>query len=203
MTDKKLNQHIISSKCALFLGAGASAPLGLQPTKQFLTLLTQRLGELVKQEEGKILKETSVSELFAKSARHHGVRFPDSEIVLDYLDYLLHVSQELHDFPGNFQQIAKTTDSPHAFRLWSEMFTRLRNYANTVIVEHYSRVDGKEAFQLYEPLLSSLSPESGIIPIFTTNYDWTFEHLTGEGSSNFQLVDGFQRSPLGLIWRRV
>jgi hypothetical protein len=80
------------------------------------------------------------------------------------------------------------------------MLPDLLNDIRRLVVEHYSRVDGKRALEMYKPLLNELGSSRSVIPIFTTNYDWIFECLAEDAEAKFQLVDGFRAGPLGQRW---
>lgn len=207
MTNSNLNTGIIKNRYALFIGAGASAPLGLKPTVPFLKLLTGKLLPLVAQGENmSSFSEESFTDLlnglFKKATQHFGVTLPDSEVVLDYLDYLVSACLELDSLPTEFKNLAQTGGVGGFHRRWAEMLSRLRSYIQKVVVEHYSTVDGKHASKIYKPLLSSLCEQGQMLPIFTTNYDWAFEHLADIKPRSIYLKDGFKNSPLGERWAR-
>src|SRR6266851_6975200 len=57
---------------------------------------------------------------------------------------------------------------------------------------------GRKVDTLWRPVLKSLSGRQAVIPIFTLNYDWTFEKLAIEGTARYRLIDGFEL--LGGAW---
>jgi hypothetical protein len=205
MTSPRLNRAIITNEYMLFVGAGASAPLGLQPTAPFLKLLPKKVDELIEQGYGTKFGEEKVakflSDLFTQAAKHFGAALPDSEIVLDYLDFMVKVCRELHSFPKEFTQLVGIGRDDFHSR-WAELLSKLQGYIKKVVVEHYSKVDGEHALKIYKPLLESSCKQGNVLPIFTTNYDWAFEHLAEAGEAHLYLEDGFQRSPTGERWSK-
>jgi hypothetical protein len=201
-----LNENIVGSEHVLFLGAGASAPLGLLPTGPFLKLLQDRLHEMIAVEEGQRIQgawQGPLSQLFTKAARYHRARTPDSELVLDYLEHLISTHRQLGELPVELSKLVGTGDASAFHRDWVIGLSRLRDRIQRVVAEHYSDVDGRNAFNLYEPLLDALTHQGSVVPIFSTNYDWTFEHLVEEVESRYVLVDGFRSSPTGDRWDRA
>ena len=197
-----VSERIVGSDCMLFLGAGASAPLGLRPTVQFLELLQEQLPDLTNQRSGNSPDALGFAALFRQAGEHYETDPPDVELVLDYIDTLSSACDRLHSLPDEFQQLAATAGVPNVHEQWASMLRAIRDDVRLVIVEHYSRVNGSEALVLYEPLLTALSRTTNVIPVFTTNYDWTFEHLIDEANGGFELVDGFRRDSFGEAWTR-
>jgi hypothetical protein len=58
---------------------------------------------------------------------------------------------------------------------------------------------GAKVDKLWRPILRAVAAYQPAIPIFTLNYDWTFEKLAVEKGTQYQLIDGFQ--PLGGEWK--
>ncbi|MBA7500689.1 hypothetical protein ES704_03449 [subsurface metagenome] len=206
MRSLDLNTEIINNKYLLFVGAGASAPLGLKPTGPFLDMLPKKLDELIQQgyrkEFGQENIEKFLSHFYTQAAQHFGVTLPDSEIVLDYLDFLAEACRELDSLPREFRELAETGGGGDFHRRWNTMFLQIRSYIQKVVVEHYSRVDGEHASRIYKPLLQPLCGQGQTLPVFTTNYDWVFEHLAEVSQEDLYLEDGFESSPLGERWVR-
>ena len=207
MESSTMNESIVSSEYVLFLGAGASAPLGCLPTGPFLDHLQTKLNELINAEQAKPLPsgwEGPLHALFQKAARHYQVSQPDSEAVLEYLDFLIETHRMLSLLPKEFSQVAGTGDATKFHREWVIAWSRLRDKIHRIIVEHYSRVDGSWALEIYKSLFNELGSNNATVPIFTTNYDWTFEHLAdqAEARRHYTLVDGFKSSPTGHWWNR-
>ena len=205
MTSSSLNVEIIKNKHVLFVGAGASAPLGLKPTQPFLELLIQELPKLIlkgfRVEMGE-QSQTSLNQVFAQAAQHFEVDLPDSEVVLDYLNYLSKACDKLNSLPAIFMHLAKTGGNTGVHRQWGDMFSQLQGHIQKIIVEHYSTVDGKLASKIYKPLLNLLCRQGQALPIYTTNYDWAFEYLAEANEADLYIEDGFMKTPTGERWAR-
>lgn len=205
MTSSSLNVEVVKNKHVLFVGAGASAPLGLKPTQPFLELLIQELPKLILKgfriEMGE-QNQTSLNQVFAQAAQHFEVDLPDSEVVLDYLNYLNKACDKLDSLPAIFMQLAKTGGNTGVHRQWGDMFSQLYAHIQKIIVEHYSTVDGKLASKIYKPLLNLLCRQGQALPIYTTNYDWAFEYLTEANEADLYIEDGFMKTPTGERWAR-
>ena len=148
MTDEPpLNEEITNSEYVLFLGAGASAPLGLKPTAPFLDLLQGQLSKLIEEREKISVSVgwgSNISQLFNNAAKHHNVSLPDSEVVLDYIDDLIRGTELLDKVPDEFRDLTRSGVSSGVFKAYGEMLSRVRGYMQEVIVEHYSQVDGQQ-----------------------------------------------------------
>jgi len=205
MTSSSLNVEVIKNKHVLFVGAGASAPLGLKPTQAFLELLIQELPKLILEgfriEMGE-QSQTTLNQVFAQAAQHFEVDLPDSEVVLDYLNYLKKACDKLDSLPATFMNLAKTGGNTGVHRQWGDMFSQLQGHIQKIIVEHYSTVDGKLASKIYKPLLNLLCRQGQALPIYTTNYDWAFEHLAEANEADLYIEDGFMKTPTGERWAR-
>ena len=205
MTSSSLNVEVIKNKHVLFVGAGASAPLGLKPTQPFLELLIQELPKLILEgfriEMGE-QSQTTLNQVFAQAAQHFEVDLPDSEVVLDYLNYLREACDKLDSLPATFMNLAKTGGNTGVHRQWGDMFSQLQGHIQKIIVEHYSTVDGKLASKIYKPLLNLLCRQGQALPIYTTNYDWAFEHLAEANEADLYIEDGFMKTPTGERWAR-
>lgn len=202
-----LSTEIVKSKHVLFVGAGASAPLGLRPTGPFLELLQEKLPPLIEEHNrlqiGEKHSVTYFNDFFAQAAKHFGVTSPDSEVVLDYLDFLAGSCGELQSLPKLFQELAQTAGNSGFHDRWAKMFLQVRSHIQKVVVEHYSRLDGELASRIYKPLLQSLCTQGQMLPVYTTNYDWAFEHLAEASEVDLYLEDGFANTPLGERWARA
>jgi len=136
---------------------------------------------------------------FQIAAEHFSTAHPDSEVVLDYIDFLLKIGNESKEFPNQILALSGIG----SFEKWIDYFTELKNFLQKLIVEHYSNVDGEQADKLYNPLISIVCSERKILPIFTTNYDWVFEHLVEVRQNDYRLLDGFKSTGgLGERWAR-
>ncbi|HEX2254472.1 MAG TPA: hypothetical protein VHQ65_14480 [Thermoanaerobaculia bacterium] len=57
---------------------------------------------------------------------------------------------------------------------------------------------GGAVHALWQPILDATSVHQPVVPVFTLNYDWTFEKLAIERMAEYQLSDGFEL--LGGTW---
>jgi len=166
-----LNKLIYKQPVMVFLGAGASAPLGMKTTLQFMTsVLTERgiNSNLISE----IITSVTPSEELDKKV--------DIEAVLDYLEKLIEAREAcqklLGVLPSSFDEIIK-----------------LRDQIEDLVVTHYSEIDAPKAFKHYEPLFEELAPFYSV-PVFTTNYDLSIEKAYEHPRAQFQLIDGFKKT---------
>lgn len=200
-----MNKEIINSNTLLFLGAGASAPLGLKPTGPFLELLSESLQPIIEKNEGISWDNESnlknkLKKFFERAAQYHKQQIPDIELVLDYILYLESACKELNDVPDIALDLLKGDKDKSVHHRWAEMFSRLRQYIYTIVVRHYSQVDEIKASNLYVPLTMALCKSGDFLPVFTTNYDWVFEHLGEANSETLTISDGFVGDSFGVRW---
>src|SRR5262249_4543973 len=59
-------------------------------------------------------------------------------------------------------------------------------------------VSGRRVRALWQPIFAALATHQRVVPIFTLNYDWTFEKLAIENLGAYNLVDGFET--MGGTW---
>lgn len=196
----------MNAKRILFAGAGASQPLGLQPTSSFLELLGPELVRLIKTEEHISPNRDyewskQFGDFFQQAAKHYGVAVPDSEYLLDYIEYLSKACANLAEAPEVFRSLAETGGASGYHEQWHKMLKRFRKHIETVVVSHYASVDGQKALNLYRPCFESISQlDDSVTPVFTTNYDWAFESFAGEESQGWEFEDGFKMDSHGARW---
>jgi hypothetical protein len=53
-------------------------------------------------------------------------------------------------------------------------------------------VSGAKVDALWRPILEYVGGQQPVVPIFTLNYDWTFEKLAIENQQRYHLTDGFE-----------
>lgn len=203
-----ISRKIVGAPIVLFLGAGASAPLGKWLMADFLlNLQTQLTG--------------SLRELLHAIARYKSW---DLEAIMDELTdlcdkpYLSDTNQVnyITDFlDPNRTEARKVAGSiPSEFskhyQVMVDQCRSLRFEIEKLIFEHYRKIDPEKVRELYDPLLELIinlirrsglladqSLSSIVVPIFTTNYDLAIERLT-EVRDDIILVNGFHRA----IWKR-
>lgn len=199
------NELIVHSDIVLFLGAGASVPLGLKTTAPFMIHSIEQTSRLMEQYHigsNRTDWKVALESFYGLAAKQIDAPIPDSEIVLDYLKQMEDSVRELSQFPESLKLGAGTDLAIDPYDYLDDRLGSIRRALQTVIVEHYSEVDGTNAYNLYEPLLVALSDRSKWPPIFTTNYDWTFEQLEEVNSEKVKLVDGFRLGGMGVRWER-
>jgi hypothetical protein len=189
-----VNDAIYKQPLVLFLGAGASQPLGLKTSVQFC--------EWLKSDE-EIAPFIEAAESYYKE-EDTGVQIIDAEALLDFLEdlakadkLLLKYEKEFHNLRERFRHelALYARERPRDYKAEPSMLSvgekeKICNRIKDLVIRHYSKIEEVETIQLYSPLLSKLT-ESRPLPIFTTNYDLAIEKL-GE-SGIIELIDGFNR----------
>lgn len=184
-----MNKAIYKQPLILFLGAGASAPLGKKTTVEFLKwLLVQMptMAELILAAERYIQPSEEVGGL-------------DVEAVLDFLDGVVRAGRLLDKLGGDERLVSTFKRSVLTDIVKVSEYEKLFNEIKDLVVEHYSEVDGEKAFDLYRPLLELATSQP--LPVFTTNYDLALEKAYEStstpsydlSSAPFSLIDGFTR----------
>lgn len=186
----------------LFLGAGASAPLGFPITKQVMARIGLEPSNPAKQKE-----VTEHAELLTKIYDQLPVDKKDLEGILDYLRI---VNNEFNSYQLNILRDKMQTQSPQEFKAGindiitnykegaKELEDDIKEYMfNLYIFQPEKHADRVEA--IYKPLIQALLVdrifETDIeeLPIFTANYDLAIENLVYRPfMHNFQFVDGFE-----------
>lgn len=190
-----MNGAIYQQPLVLFLGAGASVPLGRYATVQFWEGLRWKTGvdrEILHSIERNITPSEEV-----------GSRV-DVEAALDCLKSIKEGRQSLEKLGFNVEDPSyKFIEGPKSI---VEPPSRLGEYARlyeellNLVVSHYSEIVPLEAFESYRPFLELAVHEP--LPVFTTNYDLAIEAAYEAAMANdpptlpFNLVDGFRRRGL-------
>jgi hypothetical protein len=168
-------EPIANAKVVVLTGAGASVPLGLFTTRQFLDdFLVRDLDQV------SWLGRKPTLEWIGKAMEEGS----DIEVVLDLLERRLAAARLLFEDPKLVAMIRPDVGyAPSAARqeyLWAteRIITAIRDK----VVEHYSAVDPASAADLYRPMFQefrawfSRIPELGhTLPLFTLNYDAAVE----------------------------
>jgi len=155
---------MMESPVLLFLGAGASVPLGKPVMKDFVAKL-----------ETEITSENDAALLSVLiSAREY-----DLEAIMTDLETFLSLKY-VSTFV--FDGIEATLDAD-----------KLRSLIRHSIIREYRTVDLTRALEVYQPLLdtifSHIDPAVHPLPIFTTNYDLAIEKFCQQ-QIGYHLVDG-------------
>ena len=192
---------ITSTPIALFLGAGASQPLGKPLMGAFVERLGERLG----------LKDV---ELFSKIV----AQGEDLEHLLEELGSWAdksYFTSELYRSPfGQGPTIPTLIDREGAefLRGLSSLIAeaaRLQEIVKLEVFKTYRDIKNPEAaVRLYDPLFDALFAKMGSGPqpltIFTTNYDPAIETFWQQSSDRYDLFDGFEneRVSASYVWHR-
>ena len=168
-----LNESIYKQPIVLFLGAGASAPLGMKTTVQFFDWIrtqTEIDYDLITQ----ILNDIKPSEEVGKKV--------DIEAVLDYLEKIIEASE-----PYKNLDLLDKTGSPGRLN----EIVKFHNHIKDLVVEHYSEIEVNKAYSHYAPLYAGFSIY--FLPVFTTNYDLSIEKFYEHPKARVRLIDGFKK----------
>jgi hypothetical protein len=171
-----LNTTITESPVILFLGAGASVPLGKPVMKDFVARLAQ---QVTAENEASLLQVLI-------SARGY-----DLEAIMT----------DLETFIGLEYVSSFVFDSAEATLEDAE---KLRSLIRHSIIREYRTIDTENAIRVYQPLFDTIfahvDAATHPLPVFTTNYDLAIEKFCQEQYS-YDLVDGLDEdSPREIFW---
>ncbi|MCX5817194.1 MAG: SIR2 family protein [Proteobacteria bacterium] len=176
-----LNTTITQSPVILFLGAGASVPLGKPVMEKFVTRLIEDT------EAGDFANLLSI----LVSARGH-----DLESIMGDLETFLSL-----DYVSSFVFQSKPTFQAD----WSDA-ARLRSLIRHSIIREYRTIDVKRTIEVYQPLFDTIFShvDSAVycLPVFTTNYDLAIESFCNEQAypRHYDLIDGMEEWGRETIW---
>jgi len=184
--DVPLSPAITNSEVVLFTGAGASVPLGLPTTESFL----QDLAKEVQTDSGaQSIYLAAVDELGSQA---------NIERLLDL------IAAWGADPPKIPRRLVDRRITGFAPEVVASRIPRLEQAALRLITARYSDVDAERAYFLYLWLfffLKSFAERWCPLPIFTTNYDWTFERVAERLKKRLNnVIDGFVMRPMGNVW---
>lgn len=162
-------------KLLLFLGAGASQPLGLPTTREFRERLMQEKVEL----SG---LESTFDKLTVDSSE-------DAEVIVRRLDETMVNIRNL-----NF--IRNLDESLSALEKYLTEMKQIREWILNRMCFHYQLdlEQEKNCVTIYEPLFDLLfkSTDSFELPIFTTNYDDAVTAVANQLGTKYAYVNGFR-----------
>jgi len=192
------------SPTVLFLGAGASEPLGFPTTKQVMAEIGLEPQNANKQKE--VTKHT---ELLTKIYNQLPADGKDLEGILDFLrtanegvSYqnldILRTEIQTQSPPEFKPIIIENTVTEYKGKL-KELEKNIKEFMFRLYVFQPEK-HGKKAEEIYKPLINALLIDSVFeedveeLPIFTTNYDLVIENLADRPfmRNKFELVDGFE-----------
>lgn len=207
-----MNEAVYKQPLILFLGAGASKPLGLKTTAEFWEWfhfdsgfdfdLLNAIGESIQPSE------------------EIGIK-PDIEAVLDVLEKIndgkeleskivnrLPIKFTKHRPVVEFQQPVSSGSKITEFIEGLPVSFEISEKVKDLVIKHYSEIEKEKAFELYRSLLVlALSLHQPLL-IFTTNYDLAWEKTYEAARTRrsevqgalFNLVDGFSRELVVPVW---
>jgi len=194
-----VNEAIYKQPLVLFLGAGASTPLGKKTTVEFLEWLKTQPGI----DYGHLTSICNQIELSKEAGEKH-----DVEVILDHLEKLI-VAGELFEKSGDAEilrrlekksadelltvhgRIKVSQSHPYGSITRLDENIRLRDRIKDLVVEHYSEINKVVAYVLYGPLLDLAKfKRFQPLPVFTTNYDLAIEKAS---EASCTLIDGFDK----------
>ena len=202
----KLNPNIVNSPVVLFVGAGASTPLGLKTTDGVIDKLPTWLATRIAENDNTSFAandlQTQLKPIYKASAKYYELSKSDVETVLDYLEELSGAISEVEKLPRFLYDLAGTRDMQGQVGAFdTKGLRKLREYIIQEVISHYSHVAPGAAFNNYGWLLEFLTSSPhfhGVLPVFTTNYDWVFERLAQKGFQNrYSFEDGFGGRDIG------
>jgi hypothetical protein len=172
-----------SSRIMFVLGAGASVPLGMPTTKSLLSKLENgtRLGRLA-------------AEIHKSAAYRFRIGVDDVNIE-DFFEYLYELELMIWFaqrsnlptlLPGFTSAQAPVTDAA------GKDIAAIQLNANRLLHRTCGDCSGAKVDALCRPILEYVSGRQPVVPIFTLNYDWTFEKLAIENAQRYHLTDGFE-----------
>ena len=170
---QQLSPDICGSKVVLFLGAGASAALGLKLMGSFMDLLEETMGDI------------ALRGVLGKMCAERG---KDLEVLFETIEKYEMQAEWCRSEP-NWRRVADTQE----FGSLMGDARQIKKLASDLLVVHYGAVDRGAAAPLYLDFLALLvhSNTPRHLPIFTTNYDIVIEDFVDGARGLFHLVDGF------------
>lgn len=184
----EVNKTITQSPIILFLGAGASVPLGKPAMEQFVAKLAN---EITSGNEASLLSMLILA------------RGYDLEAILSDLETFL----SLHYISSFvFNSLLNSEDLP-LYNANQNDAARLRSLIRHSIIREYRTIDTRMALKIYQPLFdiifSHIDRTNFCLPIFTTNYDLAIENFCGEQYAEYEFTDGLEDDPLQreTVWK--
>jgi hypothetical protein len=176
------------SPIVLILGAGASVPLGMSTTVGLRKTLCDDT-----------LEGRAAAEIHRSAAYRFRIGADDINIE-DFLEHLYELQLMLwlarHSelpqlLPGFTASEAVTAEA-------GNMLAQVHRRVYRLLHETCGDCSGRKADRLWRAILDGVAGGQTIVPIFTLNYDWTFEKLAIESGGHYRLADGFEL--LGGSW---
>ena len=175
-----ITNEITESPQLLFLGAGASKPLGKMLMGEFVEYL---------------MKQTS-NQPYAELIRVICRENPDLEFLIEQLEEIsskryfgnAHTFRrgdgEIFSLPAMSSEVAKLATLADGALHWVKL----------EVYRHYRNLNPKARIDLLSPIIGQVRTDPGCSVVFTTNYDPSIETLCR--NEGWQLVDGFEHDAL-------
>jgi hypothetical protein len=175
-----LNTTITQSPIILFLGAGASVPLGKPAMKKFVEKLSNEITFGI--------EASLLSALIS-------VRGLDLELILEDLETFLnlqYISSFLFDGDKSRLEVNRS------------QIASLRSLLRRSIIREYSTIDTIRAVEAYKPLFdiifSHIDSSTFCLPIFTTNYDPAIEKFCSDQFEQYYYINGMEEDIGETYW---
>jgi hypothetical protein len=163
------NEYLDASRVVFVLGAGASVPIGMPTTVQ----LREKLCD--KTPDGQVAAEIHQSAAYRFRISEADVNIEDFLEHLYELQLLLWLAQRC-SLPTLLPDL--TANSP-ILGSADGTLTRVQRRVYQLLHETCGDCSGKKVSALWRPVLDVVSSRQPVVPIFTLNYDWSFEKLAG------------------------
>lgn len=188
MCDNKLiqlNNSITRQPVVFFLGAGASAPLGMPTTLNFRRILLKTSSKTDRQ---------LVNALYESATNRY--RIPADSINLErFLEFLHELRLGLWIMSrSNFSEPISPAIAELSFDSWAEVDLKINRVRWNILNLLHSVCGDCPAHKvadLWSPIFDKLREYTTVFPVFTLNYDWTFERLCIARDDLYKLCDGF------------
>jgi hypothetical protein len=172
------NLTILHSPLLLFLGAGASNPLGRALMQPFVA----KLKDTIRKND-----PSALSELLNRLIRF---RSQDLEEILGELDTIIGL-----DYARAIEGVYFEANVPQSFQITPAAAVMLRKSIEHEVIREYRTVSPEATVNVYSPLFelifSHIDPAVQCLPVFTTNYDPAVENFCALKHSDYELTDGF------------
>lgn len=177
-----MNDYLDASRVLFVLGAGASVPLGMPTTLALRTALCDATPE------GQLAAELHQSAAYRYRVSGDAINIEDLLEHLYELQLLLWLAQRssLPQLLPNLTSNSPVLTSAH------QKLRGLQWRVYQMLHKKCGDCSGTKVGALWKSILGCLSTRQPVVPIFTLNYDWTFEKLAIERTNQYQLIDGFE-----------
>lgn len=172
-----------SDPTVFLLGAGASVPLGMPTTQDLRRRLCDR---------------SSIGRFATEVHRSAAYRFRISEDDVNVETFLEHLYElkllvwlaRRSNVPTLLPELTSAGSAISAAA--DDKLDRLEARVFALVETTCGDCDGAAAERLWRKILAFVSRQQPRVPIFTLNYDWTFERLAIQRSKRYELTDGFE-----------